>query len=95
MELEAEILERLRRYESLSRWEKAEFGRERAARTWWARQLFTECGRFHQVVRQAGWHKSSQESSPHGVCTLVRQRSADAFVMTMAWIEFLQQEFRR
>lgn len=30
---------------------------------------------------------------PYGVCTLLRRRSADAFVITMAWIEFLQQEF--
>jgi len=30
---------------------------------------------------------------PYGVCTLTKRRSADAHIMTMMWIEFLQEQF--
>jgi len=32
---------------------------------------------------------------PHGVCILTKRRSTDAYHMTTAWIEFLQDRFGR
>ncbi|HEX6299046.1 MAG TPA: hypothetical protein VF148_01095 [Acidimicrobiia bacterium] len=32
---------------------------------------------------------------PHGVCTLIERKSTDAFVITMAWVKFLQGRLGR
>jgi len=66
---------------------------EPAARRWWAHELSLSMDDFTKSYVKPDGTGHRKNHLPNGVCTLVRRQSADAFVTTMAWIEFLQKEF--
>jgi hypothetical protein len=66
---------------------------EPKARQWWSEELSLSIDDFTKSFVKPDGTRHRKNHLPHGVCTLIRRRSADAFVTTMAWIEFLQQEF--
>jgi len=68
---------------------------ELAARRWWSAEVevpFTDFTKTYVKPDGTGHRKNHL---PYGVCTLVKRKSADAFIITMAWIEFLQGRLGR
>ena len=68
---------------------------ELAARFWWAAELSLSIDDFTKTFIKPDGTGHRKNHLPYGVCTLIRRRSADDFIKTMAWIEFLQTEFGR
>lgn len=68
---------------------------EVAAREWWSAEVEIPLTDFTKTYVKPDGTGHRKNHLPHGVCTLVKRKSADAFIVTMAWIEFLQVEFGR
>jgi hypothetical protein len=67
---------------------------EPAAREWWSAQVEVPLADFTKTyVKPGTGHRKNH--LPFGVCTLVKRKSADAFIATMAWVEFLQGRLGR
>lgn len=66
---------------------------EPGARRWWAKELSLELQDFTKsfVKPDGTGHRKNHLAA--GVCLLRKRRSADAFHTTMAWVEFLQENF--
>lgn len=66
---------------------------EQAARHWWSIELALPLEDFTKSFVKPDGTGHRKNYLPHGVCTLTLRRSANAFVTTMAWVEFLQTHF--
>ncbi len=66
---------------------------ELAARQWWSTQLEVPLIDFTKTYAKPDGTGHRKNHLPHCVCTLVKRRSADAFITTMAWIDFLQVRY--
>jgi hypothetical protein len=61
---------------------------EPAAREWWSGQVDIELEDFTKTYINPDGTGHRKNPLPYGVCTLTKRRSTDAYVITMAWIEF-------
>ena len=68
---------------------------EPSARRWWSDQLGMTLDDFTKSYVKPDGTGHRKNHLPHGVCTLVKRRSTDAYHQTMAWIEFMQESFSR
>ena len=66
---------------------------EPGARQWWSHQLDVDLGDFTKSYIKPDGTGHRKNHLAYGVCTLTKRRSTDAYVTTMAWIEFLQRRF--
>lgn len=66
---------------------------EPAAREWWSGQVDIELEDFTKTYIKPDGTGHRKNHLPYGVCTLIKRRSTDAYVITMAWIEFLQRHY--
>jgi hypothetical protein len=66
---------------------------EPGARRWWAYELSIPVSDFTKSFVKPDGTGHRKNHLPHGVCTLIRRRSSNDFIRTMAWIDFLQGEF--
>lgn len=66
---------------------------EPAAREWWSSQVDVDLGDFTKTYIKPDGPGHRKNHLPYGVCTLTKRRSTDAYVITMAWIEFLQKHY--
>jgi len=66
---------------------------EPAAREWWSSQVDIELEDFTMTYIKPNGTGHRKNHLPYGVCTLIKRRSTDAYVITMAWIEFLQRHY--
>jgi hypothetical protein len=66
---------------------------ERAAREWWSNQVDVALEDFTKTYIKPDGTGHRKNHLPYGVCTLIKRRSTDAYVITMAWIEFLQRHY--
>jgi hypothetical protein len=66
---------------------------EPGARRWWFRQVGVRLDDFTKTYIKPDGTGHRKNHLPHGVCTLTKRRSADAHIMTMMWIKFLQEQF--
>lgn len=63
---------------------------EPGARAWWADQLDVPLDDFTKSYIKPDGTGHRKNHLAHGVCTLIKRRSTDAYHIAMAWIEFLQ-----
>jgi hypothetical protein len=63
---------------------------ELAAREWWSEEVEVPLIDFTKTYVKPDGTGHRKNHLPYGVCTLVKRKSADAFITTMAWVEFLQ-----
>jgi hypothetical protein len=63
---------------------------ESAARGWWSRELSISIDDFTKSYVEPDGTGHRKNHLPFGVCTLTKRKSADAFVVTMTWIDFFQ-----
>ena len=63
------------------------------ARKWWSEQVGVPLVDFTKTFIKPDGTGHRKNHLPYGVCTLTKRKSADAFLATMAWIEFLQADF--
>jgi hypothetical protein len=63
---------------------------ELAAREWWAGQLSLTLDDFNKSFVKPDGTGHRKNHLPHGVCLVIKRKSADAFHRTLAWVEFLQ-----
>jgi hypothetical protein len=68
---------------------------ELVARRWWSDEVRIPITDFTKTFVKPDGTGHRKNHLPYGVCTLVKRRSADAFITTMAWIEFLQRRLGR
>jgi hypothetical protein len=68
---------------------------EPAARSWWATELAVPLDDFTKSYIKPDGTGHRKNHLPHGVCTITKRKSTNGFHQTMAWIEFLQDQFRR
>ena len=66
---------------------------ELAARKWWSSQVDVKLGDFTKTYIKPDGTGHRKNHLPYGVCTMIKRRSTDAYVITMSWIEFLQTHF--
>jgi hypothetical protein len=66
---------------------------EPAAREWWSGQVDIELEDFTKTYIKPDGTGHRKNHLPYGVCTLIKRRSTDAYVIAMAWIEFLQRHY--
>ena len=64
---------------------------EPAARAWWARELDLPMSDFTKTYIKPDGTGHRKNHLPHGVCTLVKRSGTDAYITTMAWIQFLRE----
>jgi hypothetical protein len=63
---------------------------ETNARSWWADQLRVPVDDFTKTYIKPDGTGHRKNNLPNGVCTLVKRRGTDAYLRTMAWVEFLR-----
>jgi hypothetical protein len=68
---------------------------EPAAREWWSAEVEIPPTDFTKTYVKPDGTGHRKNHLPYGVCTLIKRKSADAFVITMAWVEFLQGRLGR
>jgi len=68
---------------------------EPAAREWWSAEVEVPLADFTKTDVKPDGTGHRKNHLPYGVCTLIKGKSADAFVITMAWVEFLQVRLGR
>ncbi|CAN5814702.1 hypothetical protein BH23ACT4_BH23ACT4_03710 [soil metagenome] len=66
---------------------------EIAAREWWSGQGDVELDDFTKTYIKPDGTGHRKNHLPNGVCTLTKRRSTDAYLITMSWIEFLQNHY--
>ncbi len=66
---------------------------EQRAREWWSEQVDIPLGHFTKTYIKPDGTGHRKNHLAYGVCTLTKRKSANAFVTTVAWIEFLQSRF--
>jgi hypothetical protein len=66
---------------------------ELAGRKWWADQLGVALEDFTKTYIKPDGTGHRKNYLPYGVCTLIKRRGTNAYVITMSWIEFLQTQF--
>jgi hypothetical protein len=66
---------------------------ELAARRWWSTELALPLPDFTRSYVKPDGTGHRKNNLPYGVCTLILRRSADAFVTTICWIDFLQDHY--
>ncbi|HUG08034.1 MAG TPA: hypothetical protein VMP13_03955 [Acidimicrobiia bacterium] len=66
---------------------------ELAARRWWSAQLRLDLADFTKSFVKPDGTGHRKNHLPHGVCIVTKRRSTDAYLTTMAWIQFLQEVF--
>jgi hypothetical protein len=66
---------------------------EPAARAWWSDQLEVDLADFTKTYIKPDGTGHRKNHLPNGVCTLIKRRSTDAWLMTMEWIKFLQEDY--
>ncbi len=64
---------------------------EMAARRYWTEAVGLQGPDFHKTFIKPRGTGHRKNTLPHGVCRVRLRRSADAFVITMAWIDWLSQ----
>ncbi len=65
------------------------------ARTWWSEELSVSLADFTKSYVKPDGTGHRKNHLPHGVCTLYKRKSTNAYHTTMAWIEFMQERFGR
>ncbi|MFZ0014711.1 MAG: hypothetical protein WAL25_11425, partial [Acidimicrobiia bacterium] len=63
---------------------------EQAARGWWSQELSISIDDFTKSYIKPDGTGHRKNHLPYGVCTLIKRKSANAFVVTMTWIDFFQ-----
>ncbi len=66
---------------------------EIAAREWWSGQVSVELEDFTKTYIKPDGTGHRKNHLPYGFCTLTKRRSTDAYLITMSWIEFLQNHY--
>ena len=66
---------------------------ELGARRWWSEELGLRMEDFTKSYVKPDGTGHRKNHLPNGVCILTKRKSADAYHITMAWIEFLQTRF--
>lgn len=66
---------------------------EPTAREWWSGQVDVDLGDFTKTYIKPDGTGHRKNHLPYGVCTLLKRRSTDAYIITMSWIEFLQSHY--
>lgn len=66
---------------------------EEEARRWWSAQLGVPLQDFTKTYIKPDGTGHRKNHLRYGVCTLIKRRGTDAYIITLAWIEFLQARF--
>ncbi len=66
---------------------------EPVARIWWSDELGVPLTDFTKTYIKPDGTGHRKNHLPNGVCTLIKRRSTDAYIITMSWIEFLQNHY--
>jgi hypothetical protein len=95
MEVGDAFHDRIDCWESLSRWINLHFDNdEQAARDYWSAELRIDPARFTKTFIKPDGTGHRKNHLPCGVCRVTMNRSTDAFITTMAWVDFVRESFK-
>ncbi len=66
---------------------------ELRARVWWANEIRIPLSDFTKTYVKPDGTGHRKNHLEHGVCTLIKRKSTNAYHTTMAWVEFLQTRY--
>lgn len=66
---------------------------EPGARRWWANQLDLSIDDFNKTYIKPDGTGHRKNHLEFGVCKLTKRKSTDAYITTLAWVEFLQTHY--